>query len=180
MVKIIAILGRSGAGKSTISYELARVLPNYAFIDIWKVKEMFEYLNPKNRKPHNDISKKAVFFILKEAIKDGTYKNFIVQESSERAIKKSLRNYLKKSDEIYCFHLRVDLKDAFMRNISREKKTMPKKHFINNDKNDLPKISKGEFVINTSEKSIREVVDGILKIVNEKRGKKKLNVMKCV
>ena len=180
MVKIIIIRGRSGSGKSTISYELARVLPNYAFIDIWKIKEMFEYLNPKNRKPHNDISKKAVFFILKEAIKDGTYKNFIVQESSEKAIKKNLRNYLKKSDEIYCFNLRVSLEDALKRNISREKKTMPKKHFIEAVQKDLPKIRKGEIVINTSEKSIKQVIEEILIVVKEKKSKKKLNVWKCV
>ena len=42
------------------------------------------------------------------------------------------------------------------------------------------KIRKGEIVINTSEKSIKQVIEEILIVVKEKKSKKKLNVWKCV
>lgn len=177
-MKIIIIRGKSGAGKTTLSHALAEVLPNSAFIDIWKIKEMFEPLNLKDRKPHNEISKKAVALISREAIKNGLAKNLIFQESTVSRIRRELGKYLKKSDKIYSFYLDVNLKDALKRNISREKDTMPEKHFV--DQDNVNKQEKQDIMINTSDYSIKQTIDKILKVVGEKRSKKRTRIRSCV
>jgi len=179
-MKVITISGKSGAGKTTISYELAKVLPNFIFIDIWKIKEMFEPLKLKNRKPQNKICKDTIYFIMKQTLKQGISHNFILQESTRKAVKKYMKNYLKKEDKIYSFFLDVDLENALKRNEEREKNAMSKKHFIEQAKNNLPKPDKKDILINTSNKSKTQVINEILKIVREKRSSKKVNVRKCI
>lgn len=179
-MKVITISGKSGAGKTTISYELAKVLPNFIFIDIWKIKEMFEPLKLKNRKPQNQICKDTIYFIMKQTLKQDISHNFILQESTRKAVKRYMKNYFKKEDKIYSFFLDVDLETALKRNEEREKDTMPKKHFIEQAKNNLPKPDKNDIVIDTSNKSKAQVINEILKIIEEKRSSKKVNLRKCV
>ena len=179
-MKVITISGKSGAGKTTISYELAKALPTFIFIDIWKIKEMFEPLKLKNRKPQNKICKDIIYFIMKQTLKQNISHNFILQESTRKAVKRYMKNYLKKEDKIYSFFLDVDLENALKRNEEREKDTMPKKHFIEQAKNNLPKPDKNDIVIDTSKKSKAQVINEILKIIGEKRSSKKVNLRKCV
>jgi cytidylate kinase len=179
-MKIVIIRGKSGAGKTTISYELAKVLPKYAFIDIWKIKEMFEPLRLENRDPQNKVSKDTVYYIIKSALKNKVIKNFIIQESTAEKVKINLKDFISKKDKIYSFYLDVELKEALKRNKTRKKITMDKKHFINQSTKNLPKIEKEDFVINTSKNSIKEVIDIILREIKEKRGKKCLTIRKCV
>lgn len=180
MKKIIIIRGKSGAGKTTISYELAKVLPKYFFVDIWKFKEMFEPFGFKNRKPQNEICKESMFFIIKQSLKKNLFQNFIIQESSQSSVRKYMKNYLDKKDKIYSFFLDVDLKNALKRNVEREKTTMDKKHFIEQSKQGLKNKEKEDILIDTSNKSIKQVIDIILKNIGEKRTSKKLNLRKCV
>lgn len=179
-MKVITISGKSGAGKTTISYELAKILPKYQFIDIWKIKEIFEPLNLKDRGSSNKICKDIVFLIMKKSIKQKISQNFILQESTRKAVRKYMKNYLNKKDKIYSFFLDVDLETALKRNKQREKGTMPKKHFIEQAKNNLPRPDKNDVTINTSNKSKKQVVDEILKFIEEKGCSKKVNLRKCV
>ena len=91
-----------------------------------------------------------------------------------------MKKYLKKEDKIYSFFLDVDLETALKRNEEREKNTMPKKHFIKQAKNNLPRPDKNDIIINTSNKSKTQVINEILRIIGEKRSSKKLNLRKCV
>jgi gluconate kinase len=170
-MKIIIIRGKSGAGKSTISHELAKALPNYIFIDIWKIKEMFEPLNSKDRKGQNEICKDAISFILKRAIKDKVTDKFMLQEIRNGAIRKALRNYLNKEDKIYSFFLDVNLETALKRNIEREKETMPEKYFKEQAKEGLKNKDNEDVLIDTSDKTIDQVLDIILNETCEKRKK---------
>ncbi len=179
-MKVITISGKSGAGKTTISYELAKALPNFIFIDIWKIKEMFEPLKLKNRKPSNKICKDTIYFIMKQTLKQNISHNFILQESTRKAVKKYMKSYLKKEDKIYSFFLDVNLETALKRNKEREKNTMPKKHFIDQAKNNLPKPDKKDIIINTSHKFKTQIINEILKIIGEKRSSKKVNLRKSV
>lgn len=91
-----------------------------------------------------------------------------------------MKNYFKKEDEIFSFFLDVDLENALKRNEEREKDTMPKEHFIEQAKNNLPKPDKKDIVMDTSNKSSKQVVDEILKTIGEKRSSDKVHLRKCV
>ncbi len=171
MKKIIIIRGKVTSGKTTTSYELAKVLPGWIFIDPWKIKEMFEPLNLKDRKPLKKASKKAMIEIMKVVIRDLEI-NIIVQETSQKFIKKFLRNDLNKHNyKIYSFFLDVELDDAIKRDVQREKPTMNINKEIKNKEEWKTRIlpEKGDFIINTSQNKINEVVDIILKQIEEKR-----------
>lgn len=171
MKKIVIIRGKSGAGKTTISFELAKVLPNFAFVDIWKIKEMFEPLNLKDRR-HNKVAKSATYHIMREAIKKIGAINFVLQESKQSTVKKYLKDYLKKHNyKIYSFFLDVNLENALKRNKARKKDTMPKKHFIDQSKEGLKNLDKEDILIDTSDKSLKQVINAILKEIKEKRQK---------
>ena len=71
--KIVIIRGIVTAGKTTISHELAKVLPGWIFIDIWKIKEMFEPLGFKTteeRLPTRTISKKVMATMVRGVIRN--------------------------------------------------------------------------------------------------------------
>jgi len=173
--KIVIIRGLVTAGKTTTSHELAKVLPEWIFIDVWKIKEMFEPLNFRNnkRKSMIKISKKIMKDIIKETMKEFKT-NILVQESSQSFLKKHLRNELKKYNyEIYSFFLTVNVKTAMKRDIEREKPTM------NINKNNLSHEEwlkhrkakpeeKGDIVIETDNLSVNQVVKRILKEIGEK------------
>jgi len=173
MKKIIIIRGKVTAGKTTISHELAKVLPGWIFIDPWKIKEMFEPLGLKNREPLKKVSKKAMIEIMKVAIRDLGI-NIIVQETTQKFIKRYLRRDLKdKAYKMYSFFLDVELKDAIKRDIQRKKPTMHIGKEVKNEKEWKERIlpDKGDFIINTSKYGINEVVSIILKEVREKKKK---------
>ncbi|GEM_PF-1133214 len=171
--KIVIIRGIVTAGKTTISYELNRVLPGWIFIDVWKIKEMFEPLGLKDRAPLKTISKKAMILIIKEVIKQIGI-NIIVQESSRSAINNDLKNLLKeKNYKIYSFFLDVEDVDIIKRDRQREKPTMNLERDIKKGKfrDKRVKPEKEDIIINTSKNSIKNVVNIILKEINEKRKK---------
>ena len=101
--KIIVIRGKVTSGKTTTSHELAKILPGWIFIDPWKIKEMFEPLELKNRTSLKNASKKAMLVIMKEVIRNLEI-NIIVQETTVKYIKKYLGKDLKKHNyKIYSF-----------------------------------------------------------------------------
>ena len=172
MKKIVIIRGKVTAGKTTTSYELAKVLSGWIFIDAWKIKEMFEPLGLKDRTILKDTSKKAMILIMKEVIRNLGI-NIIVQETTQKFVKKHLKNDLKKHKyKIYSFFLDVNFKDAIKRDIQREKPTQGLKK-ISQKKWEQTKAQpeKGDVIINTSKNSIKKVVDIILKEIKEKRKK---------
>jgi|TARA_Y100000034_G_scaffold116583_1_gene155082 adenylylsulfate kinase-like enzyme len=173
--KIVIIRGKTTGGKSTISYELAKVLPGWIFIDGWKIKEMFDSLYLKDEQTTRvKSSKKAVISIMKEVMRaEGI--NIILQESTQSALRKSLRKDLKKYNyEIYSIFLEVELKDAIKRDIKREKPTMRvnKRNLPSHEWKKMGNQPKKEdFIINTSHKNKKEVINSILKHIKEKRKK---------
>lgn len=172
--KIVIIRGKVTAGKTITSHKLAEVLPGWILIDPWKIKEMFEPLGLKNREPMKRASKKAMIEIMRIVLKELGI-NIIVQETTLKFIRKYLKNDLKKHNyKLYSFYLNVNYEDALKRDKQREKPTM----FLGKDiKNEEQwKISKaqkerGDFEINTSDYSTKEVVKIILNQINEKARK---------
>ncbi len=170
MKKIVIVRGKIASGKSTISSELTKVLPGWVYVDMWKIKEMFEPLKLKNRKPSNSISKDTMFFIIERIMKDLGL-NIVIQESRQETVNRYLKKDLKKHGyKIYSFYLDIDLKTALRRNIEREKKTMLKKYFLE----DKSKPDEKDIVINTNNNSIKQVINLILKEIGEKRRKHEL------
>lgn len=173
MRKIIIIRGLVTAGKTTTSHELAKCLPGWIFVDVWKIKEMFEPLGLKDRTPLKNISKKAMITIIKEVIRDMGI-NIIVQETSISFLKKYLKGDLKKRNyKIYSFFLEVDDKDVIKRDVQREKPTMGLKKKIEKVcwKKNRVKPEREDIIINTSKHNINQVVNIILKEIGEKRAK---------
>lgn len=172
--KIVIIRGKVTAGKTTTSYELAKVLPGWIFIDQWKIKEMFEPLNLKDRTPLRFISKKAMVLIMKEVIRKMRI-NIIVQETSQSFVKKCLRKDIKKHNyKLYSFFLDVNFKDAIKRDLKREKPTMGLCKNIKTEdewKRTKAQPERKDIIINTSEYNTNEVINIILKNINEKRKK---------
>ena len=168
--KIIIIRGKVTAGKTTTSHELAKVLPGWIFIDPWKIKEMFEPLALKNRDPLKKASKKAMIEIMKVVVRDLNI-NIIVQETTKKFIEKYLKKDIKsKNYKIYSFFLDVEFKDAIKRDIQREKPTMNIRKEVRNEEEWRNRIlpDKGDFIINTSKHTIKEVRDIILRNIKEK------------
>lgn len=169
--KIIIIRGKVTAGKSTTSYELAKILPKYIFVDPWRIKEMFEPLNLKDRTPLKTISKKAMITIIKEVMRQMQI-GIIVQETSRSFIKKYLKKDLKKYNyEIYSFFLDVNLEDAIKRDIQREKPTMNIGEGVKDNeawKKIKAQPEKGDVIINTSGMKLKEVINLIMKTIREK------------
>ena len=170
--KIVIIRGLVTSGKSTTSHELAKVLPKWIFIDVWKIKEMFEPLNLKDRSVLKSASKKAMLAIMKEVMAISGI-NILVQETSRSYLTENLRDYLPKYNyKLYSFFLDVEYKDVIKRDIQREKPTMFKKGLSEKSwKKGRAKPEKGDVIINTSKTPLKKVVDIILKEIGEKRKK---------
>jgi cytidylate kinase len=175
--KIVLIDGLPTTGKSTTSYNLAKKLPGWIFIDIWRIKDIFEPigysidLEKEEKNALADISKRVTIMIAKEVIKS-TQRNIILQEATKDFVRKKLGKDLKKYHyEIYTVQLKVPLKQAIKRNIKREKPTLnltkewDEERWENKIKK---KTKKGDIVIDTSEKNPEEVVKIILESIGEK------------
>ena len=168
--KIVIIRGIVTSGKTTTSHELAKVLPKWIFVDVWKIKEMFEPLGLKDRTPLKSISKKAILMIIREVIRKMGI-NIIIQESSQSFIKKYLKKDLKKHNyKVYSFFLDLKDEDVAKRDKQREKPTMGLEKEVKTGKwrERRVKPEKEDIVINTSKYSIKKVVNMILKEINEK------------
>ena len=169
--KIIIIRGIPTSGKTTITHELAKILPNYIFIDIWKIKEMFEPINLKDRTVLKLASKKAVLAIMKEVMSSLKI-NIILQETERSTINKKFEKLIKKYDyEIYSFFLHDDYDTAIKRDKQREKPAMEISKLFSLE--EWKKMSQthdfGDIIINTSEKTIDDVMSIILKEIKEKK-----------
>jgi len=169
--KIVLIGGLSTAGKTTISYNLAKKLPDWVFIDIWRIKDIFEPLALKERKDIIAISKKAIIMLTREVMKR-MKRSIILQEAKTDFIKKHLGKDLNKYNyEIYSVYLTVPLKHASKRDIKRAKPTIG----IGKDWTEerwAEKIKKSiqreDIIIDTSKNTTKQVVDIILKKIKEK------------
>jgi uridine kinase len=123
-MKLVIISGLTTSGKTTSSYELARALPGWLFIDNWKIKEIFEPLGLKDRTELLKITKKAVLLITREVIRKMDV-NIILQEAKRDYVQKKLGKDLKKYNyNLYSFFLKNKFKDAVKRDIKRKKPTL--------------------------------------------------------
>jgi len=175
--KIVLIDGLPTAGKSTTSYNLARKLPGWIFIDNWRIKDIFEPigyskdLDKKEKESLMNISKKITTDLTREVIIN-TQRNIILQEARTKDVKKKLGKYLKRYNyQIYTVQLTVPFKQAIKRNIKREKPTLGfAKDWSEERWKDKIKIKtkKGDIVVDTFENSQEDVVKIILKAIGEK------------
>ena len=178
--KIVLIDGITAAGKSTTSYNLAKKLPGWLFIDVWRIKDLFESigyskgLEKKEKDFLMSLSKKATMMIAREVIRN-TQRNIILQEAKIDFIKKKLGKDLKKHNyKIYVVQLRVPLKEASKRGIKRKKPTSNLGKVWSEERGDYKikrKIKKGDIVIDTFKNSPKKVVEIILKNIGEKAKK---------
>ena len=175
--KIVLIDGMTIAGKSTTSYNLAKKLPGWIFIDIWRIKDMFEPLgystdlDKKEKSSLMDVSKKATIMIAREVIRK-TQRNIILQEAKTEFIKKKLGKDLKKCNyQIYNVFLKIPFKQAIKRDIKRNKPTLNLANTLTEEwwENKIKRKSKkGVIVIDTFENKPEKVVEIILKNIGEK------------
>ncbi len=100
--------------------------------------------------------------------------NIILQESSRSSVQNNLESVLKdRNYRIYSFFLDVDEKDVAKRDKQREKPTMGLERDIKAGifRDVRVKPEEGDIVINTSQHSIHQVVDIILKEIGERKRK---------
>ena len=175
--KIVLVDGLPTSGKSTTSYNLARKLPGWIFIDIWRIKDMFvplgygDNLNKKETQSFHDSSKSAIFKIAREIIRK-TQRNIIIHDIPSKAIKEKLGKDLRKYDyHIFTVQLKVPFEEAIKRNKKREK---PDLNFFNIwtkerwDNKIKKKTNKRDIVVDTCKNNQKEVVNIILKAIEEK------------
>ena len=178
--KIILIDGMPTSGKSTTSYNLARKLPGWIFIDIWRIKDIFEPLgyskglDKKEADNLMEISKEFTTRLTREVVRK-TQRNIILQETTTKYTKKKLGKDLKKYNyQIFTVQLKVPFEEAVKRNKKREKpdlnffKIWTKERWDNKIQR---KIKKDDIVVDTFENNQEEVVKIILKAIGEKARK---------
>jgi len=178
--KIVLIDGLPTSGKSTTSYNLARKLPGWIFIDIWRIKDIFEPLgystdlDKKEADELMEISKEFTIKLAREVIKK-TQRNIILQETTTKFAKKKLGKDLKKHNyQIFTVQLKVPMKEAVKRNIKRKKPTL---NFLRGwdetrwENKIKKKTKKGDIVVDTFENNQEEAVKIILKAIGEKAKK---------
>ncbi|MFC1685792.1 hypothetical protein ACFLZZ_02085 [Nanoarchaeota archaeon] len=178
--KIVLIDGMPTTGKSTTSYNLAKSLPGWVFIDIWRIKDIFEpigyskKLDKKEKQALMELSKKTVVDLVKGVIK-GTKRKIILQEATVEFVKEKLGKDLKKNGyKIYTVQLTVPFKQAIKRNRKRGKpilnflKGWDEKKWKDKIKS---KIKRGDLVADTFKNNPKRVVEIILKGIGEKSKK---------
>ena len=178
--KLVLIDGMPTTGKSTTSYNLAKKLPGWVFIDIWRIKDIFEplgYSKDLDKQEMNvlrDISKETTIKLAREIIRK-TQRNIILQEATMEFVKKKLGKDLKKYNyKIYTDQLKVPIKQAIKRNIKRKKPTLGFLRGWDEERweNKIQKkTKKGDIVVDTYEKNPEEVIKIILKEIGEKAKK---------
>ncbi|HJX50810.1 MAG TPA: AAA family ATPase [Candidatus Nanoarchaeia archaeon] len=175
--KIVLIDGMPTSGKSTTSYNLAKKLPGWIFIDIWRIKDIFEPLgystdlDKEEAKKLIDISKDTTLNITKEII-TRTQRNIILQEITKESLQEKLAEDLKKHNyEIYTVQLTVPFRQAIKRNIKRKKPTL---NFLKDwdeqrwEEKIKKKIKEGDIIVDTFKNKPEEVVKIIIKEIGEK------------
>ena len=175
--KIVLIDGLPTSGKSTTSYNLARKLPGWIFIDIWRIKDIFEplgYSTDLDKKEADElmgISKEFTIKLAREVIKK-TQRNIILQETTTKYAKEKLGKDLKKYNyQIFTVQLKVPMKEAIKRNIKRKKPTLNFLQGWDEErwKNKIQKkTKKGDIVVDTFENNQNKVIEIILKAIGEK------------
>lgn len=178
--KIILIDGVPTSGKSTTSYNLAKKLPEWIFVDNWRIKDMFEPLGysndlgKKEKKVYEELSKKTVVSLTREIIRK-TQRDIILQEARLRDVMKKLGKDLKENNyQIFLIQLKVPMKEAIKRNVKRKKPTLNFLDGLNEEQWEdkiKKKSRKASVVIDTFENNQEEVVKIILNVVGEKAKK---------
>ena len=178
--KIVAIDGMTASGKSTTSYNLARQLPGWVFIDVWRIKDLFEpigYSSSLDRKEAGvlaEIAKGETVRLAREVMRK-TGRGIILQELTVDFVKKKLGRVMKEQGyELLSVQLKVPLKHATKRDKKRGKPTLGVGSSWTEEKWDEKvnrKIKKGDLVIDPSQARPDEVVKMILKHIGEKAGR---------
>lgn len=161
MPKIIIIHGSMAVGKSTITEQLRKRLPNYAYVDRPYIKRG---LMPLGRELAKKLSKDASYDIIRNIMKLG--RDIIIQEVSILSFRKKLKHYLKRYKyEIHAFHLVCSLAEAKRREKGRTKKSKPR--LLVKMHKDFPPPNKYETVVDTEKLSVRQSVNFILKNIKK-------------
>ena len=159
MRKLVILRGKPAAGKSTAYANLKKrkEMKNWLFIDHCKLKT--ELGREKGKIALMDELKKAM----------PTKKDIIIEEMSEKTLKKYIRYYIKKYDyKIITFQFEVSLKDSKNRDIRRVIDKGHDRKFILKNIKELHKMhderfDKKAFLIDTGKLNKKQVVDFIIK-----------------
>ena len=148
-------------GKSTITEQLRKFLPDYAYVDRPYIKRG---LKPLGKPLAKKISKDASYDIIRQIMKLG--KNMIVQEVSPVSLRKKIKHYLKRYKyKIYSFYIICSVAEAKRREKGRDKKPRPR--LVEKIHKEFNEPSKYDQVINTEEFSVRQSVNFILKTIQK-------------
>jgi len=158
MEKLVILRGKPTAGKST------------AYANLRKRKEMKNWLfvDHGNLKKHlgKELGKKALFATLKSLMP--TKKNIIIEEMSEKTLKKHINYYLRKYKyKIITFQFEVGVTEAYKRNIQRAKDNwhpyILKKKLKDLHKMHEERFDPNGFLVDTNKLGKRQVVEFIIK-----------------
>jgi len=156
MVKIIVIHGIMGGGKSTITSELIKKLPDYVLVDKAYIKDtMLKKVKKDDADFARKLSRDATYMIAKELIAKGY--NLILQETRAPSVKK----YLGEDNEIKSFYLHCSLETAKKRDLERQNRHV-RPEIVEEMYNKHGYADEEDISINTEQKSIYETVDFIL------------------
>ena len=151
-----------GSGKSTISSELSKALPDYVLVDRAYFKDtMLTNIKKQNRELAITLSKEIMFFISKKLLGEGY--NIILTEIRISKVKEMFGEKY----PIHSFYLECSLEECQRRDAQRQNKydrpervkEMHEKH-AHSDKEDI--------IIDTEKNSVKDCVGLILKQIEKK------------
>jgi predicted kinase len=156
--KIVILRGKPTSGKSTAWHNLKKrkEMGDWLFVDHGTLKKNLG----------KELGKKSLFAVLKTVMP--TKKNIIIEESSEKTLKKYISRQIKKYNyEIITFQFEVSLKTAYKRNIQRAKDKwhplLTKKWIKHTHKIHEERFDKNAYLVDCNKLGKRQVINFILK-----------------
>lgn len=156
--RIIILRGKPTSGKSTAWHNLKKrkEMKDWFFVDHANLKNTFG----------RELGKLGLFAVLKVVMK--TKKNIIIEEMSEKTLKKNIGYFLRKYHyRILVFQFEVSLEEAYKRNVQRAKdKWHPyirKRQLESYHKMHEERFDKNAILVDCNKLGKKQVVDFVLK-----------------
>ena len=156
--KLAILRGKPTSGKSTAWHNLKKKkeMKDWLFVDHTNLKTTMG----------KELGKHSLFAVLKTVMP--TKQNIIIEEMSEKTLKKHINYYIKKYNyKLITFQFEINIKTAYKRNIKRAKDKwhpyIKKKKLEDYHKMHEERFDKNAFLVNCNKLGKKQVVDFILK-----------------